>query len=347
MRNRKKGGGDGDGSTSDPLAALKAQRTPPFLDSPFAYLPKQAYPFAADEVRELVASTGLYYRSELDDLANIMVPADAELAKVLLEAPQFPHLMVVDKSSKDKQTFVGSGRLLHYAVARGMRELVGAYIAKKGDLNAKSYPKLATDELERAGATGLHDACITPAAVAIWMRQHGILEDLLAADADPNTAGTVWRGTIKEGCDRVPSIVREVWGDRIDRNDIEPAAVGAHRTTVWYAARVGDAESVDIVAKHARRLGIKISCTQADLDAAKKRGDKRIAERLQASLDDGSFTPAETPQTDAGGQMTRNIRSMQRRVIAVSALFAVVFFSYLAWCIYQWVQRETLKGRWA
>jgi hypothetical protein len=303
-------------------------------DSPFVYYPSSTYPFSRDDLGPLLQSR-FVARSELDDCGQIRQPPKEELVARLVEAPLLRHLVRYDQASTTFDVSPGSGRLLHYAVANGQRSLVQQYIEAGGDLNVRTNPLVAMQDLRARGCEGLHDAAVTPVVVALWSRQHEVLSDLLEGNADFNLGGVV----LLEGGDAVRSIVRELCD--VDRLDFAPAAAGRRRSTVFYAVRAGDLRGLELLVERSRRTGLRLGVHPTDLEAARARRDPLIAARLQGAIDAGTFTLSEAAEEllaakqAPAGDLTRSMRQMQTMSLVIISAVVLMVLAYVGLAVLQ------------
>ena len=298
------------------------------VDSPFTYYPQPQYPFAPEAIPGLLRNKFIV-RSELDDVNTIILPPRGRIASELVKAPYVRHMVRYDRAAQDYDQGPGSGRLVHYAAAGGQRSVVAAYIGEGGDVQARTNPAIASESLPR-GVSGLHDASLTLAAVAVWCRQHDILEDLFKAGAEVLIGGIV----MLDGGDRVRPLVREYCD--VDRLDIEPASLLTTRSLIWYAVRVGAPRALELIAAQgkARRTPLTVTPSDVAAAAARKANHPRLAEVLEEHIKAGTFTlvaagdSAMGATLGTGGDFTKTLGIIYRVVGVMTVgmtLFLAVF----------------------
>ena len=298
------------------------------VDSPFTYYPQPQYPFAPEAIPGLLRNKFIV-RSELDDVNSVILPPRGRIASELAKAPYVRHMVRYDRAAQDYDQGPGSGRLVHYAAAGGQRSVVAAYIAEGGDVQARTNPAIAGESLPR-GVSGLHDASLTLAAVAIWCRQHDILDDLFKAGAEVLVGGIV----MLDGGDRVRPLVREYCD--VDRLDIEPSRLLVTRSLIWYAVRVGAPRALELIAAYAKARKTPLTVTPGDVAAAaaRKANHPRLSEVLDEHIKAGTFTlvqagdDAMAATLGSGGDFTKTMGGIYRIVGAMTVgmtLFLALF----------------------
>ena len=96
---------------------------------PFVYYPQHASGVTAEALTELLFSdAGKVIRSEITDYAPLgspmRSPAIDKIKEEFVSAAEVRHVVRVEASGQDFQVSVASGRLIHFAISRGEREIV-------------------------------------------------------------------------------------------------------------------------------------------------------------------------------------------------------------------------------
>lgn len=283
------------GGAAGPSSAVKQQI--PFEDSPFLYYPRLAPEIPAEAAPKLIEAR-LACRSEHDDLSPIKLPIlDVEADKVMAESLYCRHLCAVSMQGssfgKEHDQAPFSGRLIHLAIAKNQRQLVTRFIATHGDLSLRTSPLSCMRELGGHGVQGLHDASITPVVVALWMKRHEILQELLEAGADPIFGAVVQM----EGGDKLKAFMRE--HTDIDRCDFPPTKAGMRRSCLSYALRTTDLKGMEIFLKHCKDQGFLLKITPAEIEDAKKvRRDPAIVAKVEEAAKQGFVRIVEDADAD-------------------------------------------------
>lgn len=282
------------------------------------YQPPGVNIFETDDDRlRALFSAGKIIRDEASDLGRLRCAPVDQIKAEFTCAPRLRRVVRVDAGGSDYETSVGSGRLVHYAIAQGQVDIVRTFVEGGGDVNVLTNPRVAMEDLSRHGVLGLHDAGISCVAVAVWTRQHEVLRALIAAGGELGFGGIV----LRDCGDRVPARIRAIAD--VDRADVAPCPPGTRRSVLWYAARMGDAQGLAILLAAARERKLRLAVTTADVDAARARSDPAIAVQLEAAVADGSVEKREdVAQLLASGAAAAATQSDVPRELARAMLIA-------------------------